>query len=210
MQTEKCGPSASRLAAGGALWHAARMSAVHAPTYRWTVAQYEGLGRAGFFANGERVELLNGEIVIMSPIGYRHATAVTLLNNFFARRSRDRFYVSPQNPFHLDAHSQPEPDLTLLDPACIRLPRHPEPAEIFLIIEVSDSTVRYDRQDKCPAYARRGIVEYWLLNLDANCLEVFRDPDGESYRDTRILGPDDTMAPLAFPELELRVGDFLP
>lgn len=186
------------------------MSVLHAPTYRWTVEEYEELGRKGIFDEDDRVELLNGEIVIMSPIGVRHATAVTRLNNYLARKSRERFNVSPQNPFNLDEYSQPQPDLTLLDPVCDKLPRHPEPAEIFLVIEVSDSTVRYDRQDKGPAYARRGIREFWLLNLDANCLEVFRDPEGETFRDTRTLGPGETIAPLAFPDLELRVGDFLP
>jgi Uma2 family endonuclease len=191
-------------------WQARRMSVLHAPTYRWTVEEYEELGRTGFFNENDRVELLNGEIVIMSPIGYRHATAVTRLTNFLARRSGGRFDVSPQNPFNLDPRSQPQPDLTLLDPKCDKLPRHPEPEEIFLIIEVSDSTVRYDRQDKCPAYAARRVREFWLLNLDENVLEVFREPAGPAYRDVRILAPTETIAPLAFPDLELRVGDFLP
>jgi Uma2 family endonuclease len=187
-----------------------RMSVLHAPTYRWTVEEYQELGRAGIFDENDRVELLNGEIVIMSPIGFRHATAVTRLTNFLARRSQGRFDVSPQNPFDLDEHSQPQPDLSLLDPVCDTQPRHPLPAEIFLVIEVSESTVRYDRGDKLPAYARNGVREYWLLNLDASQLEVYRQPAGDTYRDGRILGPDEMVAPLAFPDLTLRVGDFLP
>jgi hypothetical protein len=186
------------------------MSVLHAPTYRWTVEEYEALGRAGIFGEDDRVELLNGEIIIMSPIGYRHATAVTRLTNYLARRSRGRFNVSPQNPFNLDEHSQPQPDLTLLDPVCDTQPRHPLPEEIFLVIEVADSSIRYDREDKSPAYARNGVREFWILNLEANVLEVFREPDGDAYRATRTIGPEETIAPLAFPDIELRVGDFLP
>ena len=186
------------------------MSVLNAPTYHWTVEEYEELGRAGFFSENDRVELLNGEIVVMSPIGYRHATAVKRLTNFLVRKSRGRYDVGPQNPFNLDEQSQPQPDLTLLDPACDREPRHPLPREIFLVIEVSDSTVRYDREDKRPAYARQGIREYWIVNLEDNVFEVFRDPDGDTYRDTLTLHSPDVIAPLAFPDVTLRIGDFLP
>jgi Uma2 family endonuclease len=187
-----------------------RMNVLHAPTYQWTVEEYEQLGRAGIFDENDRVELLNGEIILMSPIGYRHATAVRLLTNFFARQSHGRFEVDPQNPFNLDDSSQPQPDLTLVDPSVSTQRRHPQPADLFLVIEVSDSTVRYDREDKLPAYARNGVREYWLLNLDDGVLEVFRNPAAGAYRDARVFGPEETIAPLAFPDLELRVGDFLP
>jgi Uma2 family endonuclease len=186
------------------------MSVLNAPTYHWTVEEYEGLGRAGFFSENDRVELLNGEIVVMSPIGYRHATAVNRLTEFLIRKSLSRYVVSPQNPFNLDERSQPQPDIALQDPACDREPRHPFPEEIFLVIEVSDSTVRYDREDKRPAYARQGIREYWIVNLEDNVFEIFRNPAGDIYRDTQTLRPSDTIAPVAFPDLKLRVGDFLP
>src|SRR3954468_16614469 len=94
------------------------MSVLHAPTKRLTVQEYEELGRAGFFDPEERVELLHGQIIPMSPIGIRHATAVNRLTKYFIRNARDRFDVSPQNPFKLDAESQPQPDLTLIDVAC--------------------------------------------------------------------------------------------
>jgi Uma2 family endonuclease len=186
------------------------MSVLHAPIYQWTVEEYEDLGRAGYFDENDRVELLNGEIVVMSPIGYRHATSVTRLNNYLACKSRGRYNVSPQNPFNLDEHSQPQPDLTLLDPSCDQQPRHPLPEEIFLVIEVADSTVRYDREDKQPAYARQNIREYWIVNLNENVLEVFRSPVDGIYQDCRVLRPDDLASPLAFPDVEIRVGDFLP
>ncbi len=186
------------------------MSLLHAPTYRWSVEGYEELGRAGFFAPNERVELLHGEIIVMSPIGYRHALAVNRLTKFLIRHSRDRFEVSTQNPFNLDEHSQPQPDLALLDPACDSVPRHPEPAEIFLVIEVADSTVRYDREDKGAAYAARGVREFWLLNLEENCLEVFRHPQAQGYGEPQVFAPEESVAPLAFPDLLLKVGEFLP
>ncbi|MEP6671877.1 MAG: Uma2 family endonuclease [Chthoniobacter sp.] len=186
------------------------MSVLHAPTYRWTVEEYEELGRAGILGENDRVELLNGEIIVMSPIGFRHATAVRLLTNFLARRSEGRFEVDPQNPFNLDDASQPQPDLTLLDPAVSKARRHPNPADLFLVIEVSDSTVAYDRRDKGPAYARNGVREYWLLNLANDVLEVFRDPATGGYRETLTFSANETIAPLAFPDLVLRVGDFLP
>ena len=87
---------------------------------------------------------------------------------------------------------------------------HAGPEQVFLAIEVSDSTLGYDREDKRPAYARGGVREYWIVNLEDNVLEVYRDPAGETYRDARTLGPDEMIAPLAFPDVELRVGDFLP
>jgi len=186
------------------------MSLLHVPVYRWSVEEYEELGRGGFLQGDQRVELLNGEIVPLSPIGYRHATAVRLLNNFLARRARGRYEVDPQNPFNLDDRSQPQPDLTLVDPAVSTQHRHPTPADLFLVIEVADSSVLYDRADKGPAYARSGIREYWLLNLEDNVLEIYRAPADGSYRETLLLRADDTAAPLAFPDLELRAGDFLP
>jgi Uma2 family endonuclease len=186
------------------------MSVLHAPTYHWTVEEYEKLNGAGIFTESDRVELLNGEIIVMSPIGYRHAQAVRRLTKFFIKAAGNRYELDPQNPFVLDERSEPQPDIILVDPKLETLRRHPRPDEIFLVIEVSDSTVRYDREDKRPAYARNGIREYWLLNLEENVLEVYREPAGATYLDARVLAADETIAPLAFPDVQLRVGDFLP
>ena len=186
------------------------MPVLHAPTYRWTVEEYEKLNDAGIFTESDRVELLNGEIIVMAPIGYRHATAVNLLNKFFVRRAHDRYEVAPGNPFILDERSEPQPDIFLVDPAVDTQGHHAGPEQVFLAIEVSDSTLRYDREDKRPAYARGGVREYWIVNLADNVFEVYRDPVGETYRDAQTLGADATIAPLAFPDVELRVGDFLP
>src|SRR5437870_2459208 len=107
------------------------MSVLHASTYRWTVDEFEKLGEAGIFHEDDRVELLNGEIIVKDPIGYRHAQAVNRLSNFFARRGGDRFDVSPQNPINLDERSQPQPDICLLDLRADKLQSHPSPDLIF-------------------------------------------------------------------------------
>ena len=186
------------------------MSVLHAPTYRWTVHEYESLGRAGFLEASDRVELLNGEIVLMSPIGYRHAIAVRRLTAFFVRASAGRFDVNPQNPFHLDEHSEPQPDLALVDTASDQAGRHPRPSEIYLLIEVADTSVQYDRQEKGPAYASQGILEFWLLNLETKQLEVYRRPERGRYTDVLEVGPPHSAAPLRFPDIIVRVADFIP
>lgn len=186
------------------------MSVLHAPTRLWTVEEYEDLGRAGFLNASDRVELLNGEIIVMSPIGYRHATAVNLLTQFLVENSRRRFVVTPGNPFILDQRSEPQPDLCLAELAILTQGHHASPDQIFLVIEVSDSTLSYDRKDKGPAYARNGVREYWVLNLEDNVLELYREPSAEGYRDVCVAPAEETVAPLAFPDLKLRVGDYLP
>jgi Uma2 family endonuclease len=186
------------------------MCALHAPAYRWTVENYEKLPAADLFVRGERVELLNGAIIPLARPSYRDSVAVARLSKFFVLQLNDRSAVSPRNPFVLDPYSEVHPDLCLLHPACERVGRLPRPDEVFLAIEVSDSTLRYDREDKRPAYARGGVREYWIVNLADNILEVYRDPAGETYRDAQTLGADAKIAPLAFPDVELRVRDFLP
>jgi Uma2 family endonuclease len=186
------------------------MSVAHAPTDEWTVEEYEKLNAAGIFTESDRVELLNGEIIVMSPLGYRHAMAVMRLNEFFVEGSRRRYRVNPGNPVLLDDRSEPQPDLALLARGVDTQGRHPDPSQVFLLIEVSDSSLRYDREDKRPAYARRNIREYWILNLEENVLEVYRNPRDGTYQDVRIVKADETVAPEAFPDLVLRVGDFLP
>ncbi|EDY21589.1 protein of unknown function DUF820 [Chthoniobacter flavus Ellin428] len=186
------------------------MSVLHAPTYRLTVGKYEEVGRAGILNERVRVELLNGKIVVKAPLGYRHATAMNRLTKFFVQRANERFIVTPGNPFILDECSEPQPDLCLADTAIDTQGHHAGPEQIFLVIEVSDSTVAYDRKDKGPAYARNHVGEYWLLNLADNALEVFRSPGVDGYRESLVLSADEKVAPLSFPDLTLRVGDFLP
>jgi Uma2 family endonuclease len=148
------------------------------------VEEYHGMGEAGIFAPDERLELIEGEVVEMAPIGTRHAACVTRLGNLLGHMLFGRAIVSTQNPVVLSDLSEPQPDLAVL-----RLREnyyaaaHPRPEDILLLIEVADSSIDYDRGVKLPLYARHGVPEIRLIDLNASQLEVYRDPVGGEYRD---------------------------
>jgi Uma2 family endonuclease len=191
-------------------WHAKRMSSViTAPTYRWSVEEYQKLGEVGIFHEDDRVELLNGEIVIMAPIGLRHMNAVRRLINTMARKYGSRCLVDAQNPLVIDGESMPQPDLLLLRQD-LDEGREPTPEDVLLLVEVADSSLSYDSRDKRDAYARTGVREYWLLNLPQNQLHVFRDPDSHGYRSEVIIRADESVAPLAFPQETVALAEILP
>jgi Uma2 family endonuclease len=149
----------------------------------FTVAEFERMGEAGIFAKDARLELIEGEIVELSPIGSRHLACVNFLSRFLNRTLGDMAIVSTQNPVRLDDYSEPQPDIALL-----RLRddfyRHklPAPPDVLLIIEVSDTTVVYDRLVKVPLYAKGGITELWLVNLPAEQIEIYAEPEGDAYQ----------------------------
>ncbi|MBW4497300.1 MAG: Uma2 family endonuclease [Oscillatoria princeps RMCB-10] len=148
----------------------------------FTVREYQQMVEAGIFTDEDRVELIKGEIVKMSPIGRRHAACVGRLNRLFTLRLAGEALVWPQNPVELDDYSQPQPDLTLLQPReDFYESGHPKPGDIFLIVEVADTTVEADRQVKIPLYASAGIPEVWLVDINEGCMEVHRHPSGEGY-----------------------------
>jgi Uma2 family endonuclease len=177
-----------------------------ARTYRFTVEEYHKLGEVGIFDEDDRVELLDGEIILMSPVGYRHAKAVRRLNNGLVPHSRRRFQVDVQNPVIVSDDSEPQPDLLLLDPAVDAYEGLPEARHVYLVIEVADATLRYDRGRKLKAYARAGIRELWIVNLREDVIEVYRDPAGEAYRTTRVARGSERVAPAAFPDVKVTVG----
>ncbi len=185
------------------------MSAL-AATYRFTTDEYQRLYETGLLDAHDRIELLNGELIIMHAIGYRHAQAVTNLNAEFGDQARRRYKISPQNPVELDEHSAPQPDLTLIPWGLRKSKRHPTPDEVFLVIEVGDSSLRYDREDKQRAYAATGIREFWLLNLDADILEIYRHPEGMAYREKIVISADECASPLAFPDVVIAMAEILP
>jgi Uma2 family endonuclease len=186
------------------------MAVLPAP-YRFTVEEYERLGEVGFFHEHDRVELLEGEIVQMAPIGVRHATCVRKVNRVFNARFAGRATVDPQNPVVLPPESEPQPDIVLLQPRPDDyLSGHPQPADVLLLVEVSDTTVTWDRNRKIPIYAAAGISEVWLADLTADAMEVYRQPEGRAYLDVAVKGRDDAVAPTAFPEEFLAVADLLP
>ena len=183
---------------------------VHAPTYRFSVPDYEKLGEAGIFHEDDRVELLNREIIIRAPIGYRHVAAVWALTAIFGDARRNRFIVSPQCPFVLDDSSEPEPDLALIRCDVRQAKRLPRTEDVFLVIEVSDHSLGYDRAEKLPAYARNGIGEVWIVNLVDDTIEAYREPDGDGYRTMLKIRRGESIAPLAFADIVVQANEVLP
>lgn len=178
------------------------------PRRRFTVDEYHRMAEVGILSEDERVELLEGDVVEMSPVGDRHVEAVNRCADGFAvllvaRRAR----LSTQNPVRLGRHNEPQPDVALLPPAVLGAPRL---GEVLLAIEVADSSVDDDRATKVPMYARAGIPETWLLNVHDGALEVYREPGPGGYARTYTLRPDQQVAPEAFPDVVLRVTDLLP
>lgn len=177
---------------------------------RFTVEEYYRMAEAGILGEDDRVELLDGEIVEMTPIGPRHSSCVCRLTDFFARRVGERAIVHVQNPIRLGPYAEPQPDLCLLKRrADFYARRHPGPEDVLLVVEVTDTSAQEDRGVKIPMYARSGIPEAWLVDLPAGGIEVYHDPGPDGYRELRRLGRGDRLAPQAFPDLVLSVGDAL-
>lgn len=177
---------------------------------RFTVEEYELLAKAGVLADDEKVELIEGELIQMSPINLSHVLAVNRLNFLLAMHLAQRAIVSVQNPVRLAERTMPQPDIALWRRQGDGYRSGwPGPEDILLIIEVADSSVEYDRRAKSPLYARAGIQEYWIVNLPQNVLEVYRQPREGSYRSILRLMVGDTVDLLAFPDVTLSVGAIL-
>lgn len=151
----------------------------------FTVAEYYAMLDAGILHEDDRLELIEGEIVEMSPINFAHAGLVTHLIAFLGDRLGKQAALSPQNPLDL-GNSQPQPDIVVLKPPAQRyLKTHPKPEDVLWVIEVSDSTLSYDRTVKVPLYARHSIPEVWIINVTEQCIEQFSDPARKGYRHHR-------------------------
>ena len=174
-----------------------------------TVAQYYQMLADGILHEDDRVELIEGELHWMTPIGSPHAASVKTLARTFIQYLDQQAVVGIQDPIHLDDHSEPQPDISLARwrPDYYRA-GHPTPADLLLLIEVSDSTLKEDRR-KAQLYARFGIPEYWIVNLLDNMLEVYTDPQAGQYRRQVLHRRGAQVAPLAFPELLIAVDDVL-
>jgi len=182
----------------------------HADTYRFSVEEYNKLGEVGVFHADDRVELLNGEIIIMAAIGKHHIIAVRRLNRILNLRYSDLCYVDCQSPVVLDGFSEPQPDILLVSLSIDASDEKPTPAETLLAVEVADSTLRYDAGPKLHAYARAGIREYWIVNLADRAIDVYRQPSGENYAEHFRRERADQLAPAAFPDRPIAVADILP
>jgi Uma2 family endonuclease len=178
---------------------------------RFTVEEYEQMGQAGILGEDERVELVEGEIVEMTPIGEDHASIVARLTHVLTLRLGEHAVVWPQNPLTLPRQvSQFQPDIALLKPRSDFYRRkRVEPDDTLLVVEVMDSSVRYDRQVKLPIYARAGVQEVWLVDVNRDTVDSYRAPARAGYRDHRVVGRDGTIAPLAFPDVVLPIAELI-
>lgn len=178
--------------------------------HRFSVDDYHRMAEAGVLREDDRVELIEGEIVEMSPIGSRHAGCVMRIYRFFQNRLGDEAIVWVQNPVRVSDLSEPQPDVALLRPrADDYTTANPTPADVLLAIEVADSTVAWDRDVKLPLYATAGIVEAWLVDLPAGVVEAWSEPAVGGYGQTRRIGPGRSLAPRAFSEAALPIDDLL-
>ena len=176
----------------------------------FTVGEYHQMIEAGILAEDDQIELIKGEVVAMSPIGSRHAACVKRLNRLFAERLGKLALISVQDPIHLDEHSEPEPDLALLQPRPdFYAQAHPEPEDVLLIVEVAETSTEYDRQIKIPLYAQTNIAEVWLVNLAAKLIEVYRQPAPAGYVQVEYLKHGQSLSPQAFPQVALVIAEIL-
>ncbi len=175
---------------------------------RFTVHDYHRMGEAGILHEDDRVELIEGEIVEMDAIGTRHLTCVNGLTRLLVRGVGDTAIVSVQNPVRLDEHTEPQPDLTVLRVRDYR-ESLPMPGDVLLLIEVSDTTLSYDRGAKLPLYAQADIREVWIVDLVGEVIERNTDPAGDSYRNIERVRRGETMESATLPELSLSVDAVL-
>ena len=177
---------------------------------QFTVKNYQRMIEAGIFTDEDRVELIKGEIVEMAPIGRRHAAGVRRVGLLFSERLGRRALVDIQNPVELGERSQPQPDVALLQPRPdFYEAGHPQPENIFLLVEVADTTIESDRQVKIPLYAEQGILEVWLVDINEGCVEVYRQPSPAGYQDVRQCRRGESLSVLAFPDINIIADEVL-
>ena len=163
---------------------------------------------AGGFDEDDRIELLDGEIWELSPPGTRHVTAVLLAQEAL-RSALPDYQVRRESPFALDEMSQPQPDLSVVRGA-IRDYADAHPNRSLLLVEVADSSLAHDRRRKLAAYARNDIPEYWIIDLTASRLEVYREPSGAEFLSKSVFGPGESVLPLCAPEAVIAIDNLLP
>jgi Uma2 family endonuclease len=176
----------------------------------FTVDEFHRMGEAGVFQDDDRVELLEGEIITMTPIGPRHASCVRRLIATLAPLVGADAILDVQNPLPLAAQTEPQPDVVLLKPRSdYYRDAHPGPSEVLLVIEVADSSADHDRAVKVPQYARAGIAELWVVNLPERLIEVYRQPAAGEYAEHVAVGPGRTLRLPGLGHRQIVVDDVL-
>jgi Uma2 family endonuclease len=178
--------------------------------HRFNVEEYYRMAETGVLKPDARVELLNGQIIDMSPIGPFHGSVTKFLIQVFTDGNHGKWTLQVQDPVRLDDQSEPQPDLVLLkrSPDFYRK-RHPRPEDVFLLVEISDTILANDREEKLPAYGRAGIPEVWIVNLIELTVEVYREPHFTGYEKKSVLRAGDKASPMAFLDVTVDVAELL-
>ena len=182
------------------------------PLQRWvfTVDEYDRMTDAGILSKEDRVELIEGDLIRMSPIGKTHASRVDRLTEVLVQRVVKYAIVRVQNPVQLDAYSKPQPDIVLLRRRDDFYSREvPTPDDVLLIIEVADSTIEYDKKVKVPLYARAGIPEVWLEDLLKDRIEAYSEPVNGTYQKCRIVEKGQSIPPEKLPMFVFTIDELL-
>lgn len=175
-----------------------------------TIAEYHRMGEVGILTGRDRVELIEGELVAMAPIGSEHSGTVNALTRLLVEIVGDRGVVAVQNPVQLDDLTEPEPDFAVLKPRPVYYRRAtPRADDVLLLIEVADSSLAYDRAVKRSLYARHGIPEFWIVNLTAGEVEVCRTPTGDNYASVLHVGREAILEPVLLPGAAIPVATLL-
>jgi len=181
---------------------------------RFTRDEYYKMAELGLF-DGQRVELIDGEVIQMAPQMERHVVGIAKGARALGRAISNEYWIRQQAPISVDELSEPEPDIAVVPGAPGDYQEHPP--RPLLVVEVSESTYRFDSKVKAGLYASTGIEDYWIVNLNANRLEVYRQPVaddaqpfGHRYANVKMLAANESVIPLAFPHAKLQVADFLP
>jgi Uma2 family endonuclease len=178
--------------------------------YRFTVDEFHRLAEAGILGEDDRAELIEGEIVMMTPIGLRHASCVDRLTRLLVQVAGEAAIVRVQNPVVLGERSEPQPDFALLAPRDdFYAGAAPGPGDVLLAIEVADSSLGYDRGVKLPLYGRSGIREVWIVDLGRGCVDAYRGPAADGYAERRTYRPGESL-PLPLPGAAVAVAAVLP
>lgn len=177
---------------------------------RFTVDEYYRMAEAGILHDGERVELLDGDVICMSPIGPRHAAGVKRANRWCTPRVGNRAVVSVQDPIRVENFAEPEPDLALLRPrADVYAGGHAQAADVLLVIEVAETSLAIDQTVKMRLYGRAGVLDAWLVDLPGRRVLVYREPGPEGYASLVEYHAGQEIVPLAFPDLAVPAAELL-
>jgi Uma2 family endonuclease len=175
---------------------------------KFTVKQYHKMFESGILTEDDRVELIRGEIIEMSPIGTKHAACVNRLINLLVQSLGKRVIVAAQNPIGLNDNSEPQPDVVLVKPRDdFYETAHPQPQDIFLLIEVADSTIIYDREEKIPLYAEANIIEVWLVDINEQIVEVYQQPTATGYQQIQKFSLGESLTIPGFADVTITVNE---